>query len=102
MTIRAFKAKPGMIADVNDLVEKLHAMREHGDLHGRTTLMMHLFGCVFDNDISAAATNASEIERRYRKQYDDVQVSAAINDGRNLKEVMKADPEVERRWRRTQ
>ena len=102
MTIRAFKKEPGMIDDVNDLVEKLHEMREHGNPDGRTTLMMHLFGCIFDNDISAAGTNPSEIERHYRKRYDDVQVKAGISDGRNLKEVMTVDPEVERRWRRTE
>lgn len=102
MTIRAFKKEPGMIDDVNDLVEKLHAMRDHGNLYGRTTLMMHLFGCIFDNDINAAGTNPSEIERHYRKRYDDVQVKAGISDGRNLKEVMTVDPEVERRWRRTE
>ncbi|MCY4510673.1 MAG: hypothetical protein OXG35_27495 [Acidobacteria bacterium] len=101
MTIRAFKKEPGMIDDVNDLVAKLHEMREHGNLHGRTTQMMHLFGCIFDNDISAAGTNPSEIERRYRKRYDDVQVKAGISDGRNLKEVMTVDPGVERLWRRT-
>ena len=91
-----------MIDDLNNLVERLHQMREHGarSRPGRTTLMMHLFGCIFDTDIDAADTNPGEIERHYRARYANVDVRTAVSDGRNLKEVVTVDPEVERRWRR--
>ena len=90
-----------MIDDINDLVEKLHEMREHGARFRptRVTQMMHLFGCIFDNDIDAADTNPGEIDRHYRTRYADVDVRTAVSDGRNLKEVLTVDPEVERRWR---
>lgn len=55
---------------------------------------------VFDNDIDAADTNPGEIDRHYRTRYADVDVRTAVSDGRSLKEVVTADPEVGRRWRR--
>ena len=106
--------------DLNDLVEKLHQMREHGARSSpeRTALNMHLFGCIFDDDIKAAGTNPRELERHYRIRYANVDartpragrnlktaartrsIATAVRAGRNLKEVMTVNPEVERRWRR--
>ena len=109
-----------MIDDLNDLIEKLHQMREHGARSSpeRTVLHMHLFGYIFDDDIKAAGTNPREIDRHYRFRYPNVDVrtgragrnlktavragliATAVRAGRNLKEVMTVNPEVERRWRR--
>ena len=107
--------------DLNDLVEKLHQMRVQGARSSpeRTVLHMHLFGCIFDDDIEAAGTNPRELERHYRIRYANVDVrteragraisktavrtgpiATAVRAGRNLKEVMTVNPEVERRWRR--
>lgn len=95
---RLAKKRPD-IYDVSELVDKLHEMREYGATRKRTTLMMHLFGCIFDNDIDRARTSPIEIERHYKVRYDNVHVSAGISDGRNLREVMTVDRDVERRWR---
>ena len=109
-----------MIDDLNDLVEKLHQMRKHGARSSpeRTALNMHLFGCIFDDDIEAAGTNPRELERHYRTRYANVDVrtaragrnlktavragriATAVRAGRNLEEAMTVNPEVERRWRR--
>ena len=109
-----------MFDDLNDLVEKLHQMREHGAHSSpeRIVLNMHLFGSIFDDDIDAAGTNPRELERHYRLRYANVDVrtaraghnfktarragliATAVRAGRNLKAVMTVNPEVERRWRR--
>ena len=106
--------------DLNDLVEKLHQMREHGARLSpeRIVLNMHLFGYIFDDDIKAAGTNPRELERHYKIRYANVDVrtaragrnlktaartgpiATAVRAGRNLKEVMAVNPEVKRRWRR--
>ena len=42
---------------VDDLVAKLHQMREHGDPFARITAMTHLVGYIFANDINGLSSN---------------------------------------------
>ena len=66
----------------NDLVQKLRDMRT-GAGHGELTVMTHLFGCIFDKEITESGTSANEIAEEYSRRYTKIG-SPAISDGRKL------------------
>ena len=84
----------------DDLVQKLHAMREHGRSLGKCeTAMMHVFGLIFDDDIEASGTNASRLALAYEVKYGSPVGAPNISDGRKLNRFVTANAAELRRWR---
>ena len=75
------------------LVAKLKRMRAAGHLHGNVTAMQHLFGIIFDKEIEAIGSNASEIA-----QQAGVPAAENISDGRNLARYVTVKPRTRERW----
>ena len=80
---------------IDDLVAKLTQMREASTRGIDMTATMHLFGIIFDKDISASGATAAAIARGARIE----SVSGEIADGRNLARYVTVNPEVLGRWR---
>ena len=84
----------------DDLVQKLHEMREHGRALGNCeTAMMHVFGALFDDEIETSGSNASRLTRLYEDKYGRAVSSPNISDGRKLKRFMTVNVDEHRRWR---
>ena len=84
----------------NELVQKLHDMREEGRSFGDdVTAMMHVFGIIFDADISACSSNAAQLARAYEVTYGTRIGSPGISDGRKLRRFVTVNENVLRRWR---
>ena len=83
---------------IEDLVAKLTQMREASTRGIDMTATMHLFGIIFDTDISASGATAPEIAGK-APITSKKSVSAEIADGRNLARYVTVNPEVIDRWR---
>ena len=84
----------------DQLVQKLHDMREHGRALGNCeTAMMHVFGVIFDDEIEASASNASRLAKAYEAKYGSSVGAPNISDGRKLKRFMTVNVDEYRRWR---
>lgn len=84
----------------DQLVQKLHEMREHGrSLIQCETAMMHVFGLIFDDDIEASGSNASRLAKAYEAKYGTRVGAPNISDGRKLSRFVTANADELRRWR---
>ena len=84
----------------DELVQKLHDMREHGRALGNCeTAMMHVFGAIFDDEIEASGSNASRLAKAYQACYGNSVGAPNISDGRKLKRFMTVNVHEHRRWR---
>ena len=84
----------------DELVKKLHDMREYGRSLGRyETAMMFVFGLIFDDEIEANGSNASRLARAYKTKYDTrIGQGEDISDGRKLKRFVTVNADELRRW----
>ena len=84
----------------DELVKKLHDMREYGRSLGRhETAMMFVFGLIFDDEIEASDSNASRLARAYKAKYNTrIGQGEDISDGRKLKRFVTVNADELRRW----
>ena len=84
----------------DELVQKLHDMREHGRSLGNCeTAMMHVVGVIFDDEIEASGSNASRLAKAYEAKYGSPVGAPNLSDGRKLKRFMIVNVDEHRRWR---
>ena len=81
----------------NDLVEKLRDMRDSAD-DGDLTAMTHLFGIIFNDDISECGTNAAQIAQEYNRRHTKIG-GEPISDGRKLARFVTVPDRLLRKWR---
>ena len=85
----------------DELVQKLHDMREYGRALGKCeTAMMFVFGLIFDGEIKASGLNAARLARAYEAKYGTrIGTGEDISDGRKLKRFVTVNADELRRWR---
>lgn len=88
-----------MITDDQELLEKLYDMRKHGETYGNNmTVMTHLFGIVFTNDIGACGMNPTNLAETFADQYGTT-APRALTEGVKLEKYVSVHPAFRHRWR---